>query len=150
MTTQLSQRRLVQGLLAASALMEIPFKALARDASAFQASDLEVALQKLFGDSAIQASDAIDLNVPEIAEDGRFVNVKVKTDLPDVKSVTLLVEANPNPLTARFMMHEGMQADITTRIKMGGSSNVHAVVETAQGVFSTFKEVKVTLGGCGG
>ena len=88
--------------------------------------------------------------MPEIAEDGRFVNVKVKTDLPDVKSVTLLVEANPNPLTARFMMYEGMQADITTRIKMGGSSNVHAVVETAQGVFSTFKEVKVTLGGCGG
>ena len=150
MSNLLSRRRILKGLVAATALMAIPFKAFARNTEAFKANNMDAALASLFNGAQIQPSDRIDLNVPEIAEDGRVVNVKVSTDLPGLQAVTLMVEANPNPLTARFRLHEGMQPEITTRIKMGGSSNVHAIVETSEGVFSTMKEVKVTLGGCGG
>ena len=117
---------------------------------AFDADDLDGALQALFQGESAEASEAINLKAPDIAENGAVVPVTVSTDLTGVKTISVLVAANPNPLAASFVLSEGTNAEVSTRIKMGQSSDVIAVVETADGVFTASKEVKVTIGGCGG
>jgi sulfur-oxidizing protein SoxY len=76
--------------------------------------------------------------------------VEINTTLPDVESVSIVVRNNPRPLAASFDIPAGTLPDIECRIKMGETSDVMAVVRTKTGVFSTSKEVKVTIGGCGG
>jgi sulfur-oxidizing protein SoxY len=70
--------------------------------------------------------------------------------MPGVKSITLLVDANPNPLSARFHFMPDAITEFKTRIKMGESSDVHAVIETDDAAYIATRNVKVTLGGCGG
>lgn len=151
MTARLNRRRFTQALLAAAAFVATPLTALAaRNKEAFKAEESDVALKALFGDRAVQDSDAVELKVPDIAEDGSIVPVTVSTDMEGVKSISLLVDANPNPLSARFHFMPGAVTEFKTRIKMGESSDVHAVVETADGLYKATRNVKVTLGGCGG
>ncbi|MBT8141001.1 MAG: thiosulfate oxidation carrier protein SoxY, partial [Gammaproteobacteria bacterium] len=94
--------------------------------------------------------DKISLKVPEIAENGAVVPVSVKTKLDNVSSISILVDENPTPLSATFELTPAVDADISARIKMGQSSNVRAVVKAGDKVYFTSKEVKVTIGGCGG
>lgn len=144
------RRRMVQGLLAFTAMALLPMRLFARNASAFKATALDSAMTALFEGKSVTASDQIILKVPDIAENGAVVPVTVSTTLEGVKSITLLVVKNPNPLSARFNLMPGVSAEISTRIKMGQSSDVVAVVETDSGVFTSTKNVKVTIGGCGG
>jgi len=88
--------------------------------------------------------------VPDIAENGAVVPVTVKTKLTGVKSISLIVVENPTPLSASFKLMPGVEGEISTRIKMGQSSDVIAAVETDSGVYTATKNVKVTIGGCGG
>ena len=88
--------------------------------------------------------------MPEIAENGAVVPVTIKTDLEDVSSISILVDENPTPLSATFDLTPAVEANISARIKMGQSSNVRAVVKAGDKVYFTTKEVKVTIGGCGG
>jgi sulfur-oxidizing protein SoxY len=150
MKTEYKRRKFVQGLLAFTALALVPLRLLARNTEAFKATATDDVFSKLFGDKPLTDSDQIDFKVPDIAEDGSTVPVSVATKLPDVKSITLIVDNNPNPLAAKFNLMPGSVADISTRIKMGESSNVRALVETDSSVYVVQKEVKVTLGGCGG
>ncbi len=108
------------------------------------------ALSELFGTDQTTPSDLIELKVPEIAENGAVVPVTVSTTLDKVESISIVVEKNPRPLAASFEMLPGAIPDISCRIKMGETSDVMAVVKTADGIFSTAKQVKVTIGGCGG
>ena len=132
---------------AALALPKLLFAA--RPDGAFKAKGIDAVIKELFGADAVE-SDKISLKVPEIAENGAVVPVTIKTDLDNVTSISILVDENPTPLSATFDLTPSVEADISARIKMGQSSNVRAVVKAGDKVYFTTKEVKVTIGGCGG
>jgi sulfur-oxidizing protein SoxY len=136
------------GLLAGTGLF--PQYALAFNAPAFEAKSLNDALKAL-GASAPVANKEVTLTAPDIAENGAVVPMGVATTLAGVKQLLLLVEKNPNTLVAVFNVSDSVEANMTTRAKMGQSSDVYAVAITNDNkAFFAKKEVKVTLGGCGG
>lgn len=147
-----SRRLFIQGGLALAALAAIPraLIAMAWPEKAFRAEASSDAMTRLFGTDQTEHSDAITLGAPEIAENGAVVPVSVETTLPGVQSVSIVVDKNPRPLAVSFEIPPGTQPDVACRIKMGETSQVMAVVRTESGLFSTAKEVKVTIGGCGG
>ncbi len=105
---------------------------------------------KAMGGSAVEKSGDITITAPDIAENGAVVPVAVSSKLANVESISILVEKNPNALAAQFDIPAGTEANVGTRVKMGQSSNVHAVVKAGGKYYVATKEVKVTLGGCGG
>jgi len=117
---------------------------------AFEAKDVNAAMAGTVGTDLAPASDAVKLDAPDIAENGAVVPVKVTAEMGNVESITLLVEGNATPLIASFNLAANTQGFISTRIKMGKTSNVIAVVKAGGKAYSTRKEVKVTIGGCGG
>ena len=114
---------------------------------AFEAKDVN---SDLFGSSDLTASDKIKIKAPDIAENGAVVPISVSTDMDGVDSITIVTEKNQNPLTATFDLGPTALPDISTRIKMGKTSSVIAIVKAGGKLYSTGKEVKVTIGGCGG
>ena len=150
MKSKYKRRSIVQGLFALAAMALAPLQLFARNIPAFDATAADKAMQALFGDKSVTQSDKVSLKVPDIAENGAVVPVTVKTKMTGVKNISLIVVENPNPLSASFNMMPGVEAEISTRIKMGQSSDVIAVVETDNGVYTAKKNVKVTIGGCGG
>lgn len=145
-----TRRLLLKGIAAAAALAAAPVWAFTRNKAAFEATAPDAALKALFGDKPVSESAEVSLKVPDIAENGAVVPVTIATTLAGAKSISIVVEANPNPLSASFTLLEGANPEISTRIKMGESSDVVAAVETDAGVFIARKNVKVTIGGCGG
>jgi len=105
---------------------------------------------KALGGSGVSPSSDIAINAPDIAENGAVVPVAVSSKIPNTQSIYILVEKNPNALAAGFTIPAGTDPAVSTRVKMGQSSNVHAVVKAGDKYFVASKEVKVTLGGCGG
>ena len=100
---------------------------------------------------ALAESKDVTLTAPDIAENGAVVPMTVATTLPNVKEMLLMVEKNPSPLVAVFNVSPEVEANFATRAKMGQSSDVYAVAVTTDGkALYAKKEVKVTLGGCGG
>lgn len=138
----------VAALLAATGLF--PQVALAYNKSAFEGKTLADALKAL-GSSAPVASTSVTIGGPDIAENGAVVPLTVSTTLSGVKQLLLLVEKNPSALVAIFNMSDSVEANFGTRSKMGQTSDVYAVAVMADGkALFAKKEVKVTLGGCGG
>jgi sulfur-oxidizing protein SoxY len=113
-----------------------------------QKSDAD-AIKALYGKTA-EPSDKIKLDAPEIAENGAVVPISVTCSLPDVSSVSILVSENPNALAASYKIPAGTVPSVANRLKMAKTTNVVAVVEAGGKLYSTSKEVKVTVGGCGG
>ena len=150
MNIRIDRRQLLRGLLAVGAMAAWPVQLLARNTSAFKATAEADVLTALYGDKTVKESVKIKLKVPEIAENGAVVPVTVSTTLPGVVGISIIVAENPNPLSARFQFAGGVIPDISTRLKMGKSSDVIAAVETADAVLIARKNVKVTIGGCGG
>ena len=114
----------------------------------FEAKSLEEAVKALGGAAA--ANDQVSIVSPDIAENGAVVPVGAVSKLPNTTEIYLLVEKNPQPLAAGFMIPAGTEADVQTRLKMGQSTNVVALVKADGKLFTATKETKVTLGGCGG
>ena len=117
---------------------------------AFNAKSVQDAMSGLFGSADSTASGDIKIKAPDIAENGAVVPVTVSTSLADVESISVLVEKNPTPLVAMFELSPQSVPDISVRIKMGESSKVQTVVKAGGKLYSASKEVKVTIGGCGG
>ena len=117
---------------------------------AFTARNLQTAIKSTLGSDLTEATDQIDIKVPDIAENGAVVPVTVSSTLKNVSRITLLSEKNATPLVAQFDLHSDTQASIATRIKMGKTSDVMAIVTAGEKNYSARKEVKVTIGGCGG
>jgi sulfur-oxidizing protein SoxY len=117
--------------------------------SAFEAKSMEEAFDSL-GVIIPQASEAIHLTVPEIAENGAVVPVTVASTLANTEQIHILVEKNPNVLAANFTFPEGTESFVTTRVKMKETSLVIALVKAGGKFYRVQKEVKVTAGGCGG
>ena len=118
------------------------------DRASFQVKTLEDALKAIGGTPA--TSDQVAVVSPDIAENGAVVPVGCTSKLPNTTEIYLIVEKNPTPLSCTFMIPAGTAADVQTRLKMGQSTNVVAVVKADGKLFSAVKETKVTLGGCGG
>ena len=118
--------------------------------AAFEAKTMADAVKALGGGAPTESKD-VTITGPDIAENGAVVPVGCATSLPGVKRLALLVEKNPSALAAVFDVTDAVDANINTRVKMGQSSNVFAVAIMNDGkVLYAAKEIKVTLGGCGG
>jgi len=138
------------GVAASAGLLTPQTVIAAWNEKAFKAKSIDDALTAAMGEASNTASDAIKIKAPDIAENGAVVPVSVSSDLAGVESIALLAEGNASPLVATFMLGEGAVADVSTRIKMGKTSDVIAVVKSGGKLHSARKSVKVTIGGCGG
>lgn len=145
----LQQSAVVAGLLAGTGLF--PQYAFAFNKSAFDAKNLADALKALGATGAPTLSKDVTIGGPDIAENGAVVPLTAGTTLAGVKQMLLLVEKNPSALIAVFNVTDSVEPNFATRAKMGQSSDVYAVAVLNDGkVLFAKKEVKVTLGGCGG
>lgn len=115
----------------------------------FDQTDLNGALKAINATDAAQSQDIV-LMTPDIAENGAVVPVNVTSKIPNTSDILLLVEHNPNPLSAIFTIGQGTEQTVSTRVKMGGTSNIIALVKADGKLYRTQRETKVTLGGCGG
>jgi len=116
---------------------------------AFKQKNDKEAIRLLYGRAA-EPSDKIKLDAPEIAENGAVVPVSVSTSLADVTSIAFVVPENPNVLAAYYKIPQGTLPNVANRLKMAKTTNVIVLVEAGGKLFSATKEVKVTVGGCGG
>lgn len=150
MNTQ--RRRLMQtsalmGLMVSAGLISRA-EAAAWNKAAFEAKSVDD-VAKALGGGAPQKSDDVILRAPDIAENGAVVPVGVETKLKATE-MAILVEKNPNAMAAMFVIPAGAEAFAATRVKMGQTSNVYALAKVDGKWLMASKEVKVTLGGCGG
>ncbi|MFO0458236.1 MAG: thiosulfate oxidation carrier protein SoxY [Burkholderiales bacterium] len=144
--------RVAAALAAAGWLPNVAFaqSAGAWNKAAFEAKTM-ADLMKAMGASAPAESKDVTLTAPDIAENGAVVPIGVATTAAGVKQQLVLVEKNPNTLAAYFDVTDAVEPSFSTRVKMGQSSDVYAVAITGDGkALFAKKEVKVTLGGCGG
>ena len=139
----------LMSLLAAAGIIA-PGMALAEwNKAAFDAKSMADTLKALGAGTPADSKD-VQVTGPDIAENGAVVPVGVSSTLPNVTMVAILIEKNPNALAATFTLPEGTEANVQTRVKMGQTSNVYALVKSDGKFFMATKEIKVTLGGCGG
>ena len=151
------RRILLKGTLATGAIgvaigagLLTPNRALAAwPQKAFQAKDLQGSLSELMGSDSTEESSEINIKAPDIAENGAVVPVTVSTSLP-AESIAIIAVNNPVPLIANFKLTDMTEGFVSCRIKMGKSGDVVAVVKSGGKLYRTSKEVKVTIGGCGG
>lgn len=144
----LKQSALVAGLLASTGLF--PQYAFAYNKNAFEAKSLADVLKAVGAGAPVESKD-VSIGGPDIAENGAVVPLTASTSLAGVKQILILVEKNPAAMVALFNVTDSVEANFATRSKMGQSSDVYAVAVMADGkAFFAKKEVKVTLGGCGG
>jgi len=139
--------------LVAAAGWLTPAEALAADAwnkAAFDTKTLDETMKALGGGAPAQSKDIAFFQTPDIAENGAVVPVGITSTIPKTESIAILIEKNPNMLAAVFDIPPGTEPSISTRVKMGQSSNVIALVKADGKYYMASKEIKVTLGGCGG
>lgn len=105
---------------------------------------------KALGVTAATPSRDIQITAPEIAENGAQVPVTVTSRIPNTQSISIVVDKNPFPLSSTFEFSNGAESYVSTRLKMGQTSNVVALIKADGKFFTATREVKVTIGGCGG
>ncbi|MBK8063405.1 MAG: thiosulfate oxidation carrier protein SoxY [Betaproteobacteria bacterium] len=137
-------------VLAAAGLIR-PGEALANgwNKAAFEGKTMPEALKALGAANPANSTD-ITMKAPDIAENGAVVPVGVESKIAGTESIAIFVDKNPSPLAASFDIPSGTEPSVTTRVKMGQTSDVYAVVKANGKFFIAKKEIKVTLGGCGG
>jgi sulfur-oxidizing protein SoxY len=140
----------VVGVAAGSGLLTPQAVFAAWPKSAFKAKSVDDAVKGLFKSASTASSGAIKIKAPPIAENGAEVGITVSTSLPKTDALTILVEKNAQPLAANFNLPAGTQAFVRTRVKIAKTSNVHCVARSNGKLFVAKREVKVTIGGCGG
>lgn len=117
--------------------------------AAFKAKTMDELMKAFGGNMPVESKD-ITVIAPDIAENGAVVPVGAESKLGKISEISLLVSNNPSVLSAQFLIPEGTEAKVNTRVKMGKSSDVYAMVKADGKYYFAKKEVKVTLGGCGG
>ena len=142
-------RRVLVGAFVAGLLK--PFAALAAgwNKDAFGAKSAADALQSLGAPGAAPSRDVV-IEAPQIAENGAVVPIEIASNVPGTTSIVVLIEKNPFPLAARFDFKEGALPFVKLNVKMGETSDVRVIAEAAGRHYAATKEIKVTIGGCGG
>jgi sulfur-oxidizing protein SoxY len=139
------------GLLAAAGWLEMgEASAQSWNKAAFDARGLPETMKALGGGEPARSSDIVFVQTPDIAENGAVVPIGITSRIPQTDSIAILIEKNPNILAAVFELPAGTEAAVSTRVKMAQTSNVYAVVKAEGKYYVASKEIKVTLGGCGG
>jgi sulfur-oxidizing protein SoxY len=137
------------GTLAAG-LFLAPLRALAAwNKDAFGAKTAADALKSLGAAGSTESKD-IAIEAPQIAENGAVVPVEITSNVPNTRSIAVVIENNPFPLAARFEFGDGAVPYVKVNVKIGESSFVRVVAEAGGRHYSAAKEIKVTIGGCGG
>ena len=142
------------GLAIAAGLMK-PGQALAQQGAwnkaAFDTKTLAEAVRAMGGATPVESKEVQFVSpTPDIAENGAVVPVAVQSNLPKTETIAILVEKNPNILAGRFNVTDSLDPFMSTRVKMGQTSDVYALVKADGKWYFAKKEIKVTLGGCGG
>ena len=137
--------------IAAAAGLVRPGSAFAQqwNKAAFDTKSLNDAVKAMGGSGAVESKE-IAITSPDIAENGAVVPITIESAIPKTDTIAILIEKNPNTLSADFDIPAGTDPFITTRVKMAETSNIYAVVKADGRYFHALKEIKVTLGGCGG
>ena len=147
----MNRRLFIRCLGVAAGFLLAPLRAFAaRPEPAFNSESMDDALNRLYGSSALTESDRIRIKAPDIAENGAIVPITVRFDIANAETVSIFAQNNPSPLAASFVLSESSGGLVSTRIKMGKTSPVHVVVQAGGTLHRASKEVKVTIGGCGG
>jgi len=157
-STSIKRRTFLQGTLASSVIgvaigagLLTPRTVLAAwPKSAFDSKNVNDTLNALYNTTSIPKSNDIKIKAPDIAENGAVVPITVSTGIKNVESIAVLVEKNPQPLAANFNLGKGTEAFVSTRVKMGKTSKLTVIVKAGGKLHTASKEVKVTIGGCGG
>jgi sulfur-oxidizing protein SoxY len=139
------------GLLAAAAAVGLVRPAAAAPATkaTYEAKSTADAMKSMGVSGAVDSKD-IQIKAPDIAENGAVVPIEITSSIPGTETITVFVEKNPFPFTGSFDVSKGAVPFVALRAKIGESSNVRAVVAAGGKYYTTAKEVKVTIGGCGG
>lgn len=146
-----SRRGFLRAGAAFAAVAAVPTKlwaAMSRPEEIFKAEGMDATFAAMGGVPADSAD--IVLESPDIAENGAVVPVGVISNIPNTTRIMVMVEKNPNPLSAVFMVPEGTKAEVQTRVKVAQTGMIYGVVEADGKFYKMAKETKVTLGGCGG
>ena len=143
--------RIRRALVAALAIGLVrPLAALAAwNKEAFGAKTAADALKSLGVPNAAPSGD-LHIEAPQIAENGAVVPIEISSNIPGTTALIVVIEKNPFPLTARFDFKEGALPFVKVNVKMGETSDVRVIAEAGGRHFSASKEIKVTIGGCGG
>jgi sulfur-oxidizing protein SoxY len=139
----------VMVLAASAGLIKLEPVYAAWNEAAFKTKTLNDTVKALGGQAAVESKD-IQITSPDIAENGAVVPISVTSKMENTESIAILVEKNPNALSANFLIPAGTEAFVSTRVKMAETSNVTALVKAGGKYYYSTKEIKVTLGGCGG
>ena len=118
--------------------------------ASFDITELSDSINSVYGHNDLTESSEVTLTAPDIAENGAIVPLNVKTKLKNVESIMIFVENNPQPLSSGYHLSPKSIPVVGTRIKMGKTSTVMAAVKSNGKIYTASKEVKVTIGGCGG
>ncbi len=137
--------------IAAGAGLLTPTRVLAAwPKSAFNAESIDDAVKGAYGSSSTTESGDIEIKAPQIAENGAVVPVTIRTSISGAESISIMIEKNGRPMGAEFKLTPRAKPVVSTRLKVAKSSQVVAVVKAGGKLYSASKEVKVTIGGCGG
>jgi sulfur-oxidizing protein SoxY len=117
---------------------------------AFETHAMDETLKALGASAPAQSKDIVFVATPDIAENGAVVPIGITSNVPNTESIAILIEKNPNMLAAVFDIPAGTQPALSTRVKMAQTSNIYALVKADGKYHVASKEIKVTLGGCGG
>ncbi|MEM6406292.1 MAG: thiosulfate oxidation carrier protein SoxY [Pseudomonadota bacterium] len=149
--TTFTRRTFLKGALAALTSGLIPsIVSAAWPKAAFQQKTLDDAIREALGPGNITEAEDLVIKAPDIAENGAVVPVTIKTDRTDVETIAILATGNNQPLVGTFVLGAGAIADVSARIKMAKTSDIVAVARVGDQLYRNHKNVKVTIGGCGG
>jgi len=149
MKKTLSRRSVLTLGASAVTLMAMPLQLLAGKKEALEQKNMDKAIKELYG-STSTSKKGVKLKAPDIAENGAVVPITVSSDIKGLESIAVFIEKNPRPLVAVFNIKDGTIPKFSTRVKMGKTSKIVVVAKADGKLYSTSKEVKVTIGGCGG
>ena len=145
----LARSAVVVAALAAAGVLPAQAQA-AWTKAAFEAKSVDEVLRALGPARPVESADIV-LTAPDIAENGAVVPLAASTTLANVRQILFLIEKNPTTLAGSFEFTDAVETSVGTRVKMAQTSNVFAVAVLGDGrMLFAKKEVKVTLGGCGG
>jgi sulfur-oxidizing protein SoxY len=144
------RRLTLRAVAALAAGLMLPLRALAAwNKEAFQSKTAADALRSLGVASSAESKDVV-IEAPQIAENGAVVPIEITSNVPNTKSIAVVIEKNPFPLAAKFDFAEGAMPYVKVNVKVGESSLVRVVAEAGGKFYAASKEIKVTIGGCGG
>ena len=149
MITRRTALRALSGALAAAALK--PWQALAAtwNKDGFGAKTAADALKSI-GAAGAQPSAAVHIEAPEIAENGAVVPIEIASTVPGTTSIAVVIDKNPFPLIGQFQFMEGALPFVKVNVKMGETSDVRVIAQAGGRSYVATKQIKVTIGGCGG